>query len=97
MQREIQIQALPLFQRIRDNHPNIHYMAYYLEYLTFHLPEAKLLPALEWLVKNRLTGEKFLEFIQGDCRRSGLELIRQLTMRLEREKKTRTLTVKDIQ
>lgn len=70
--------------------------AYYLEYLALHMPLALLVPALEWLIKNDLIGRRFLQYVQGDCARSGLELIRNLTMRLEKEKRLRVLTAKDL-
>lgn len=96
LKRDISVQALPLFLKIRADHPNAQYFAYYLEYLTFHLPDGMLVPALEYLVKNKMTGERFLKFINEDCQRSALELLRHMTMRLERSTKLRTLTRKDI-
>lgn len=95
--RDISINALPLCVIIRDDHPSVNFFAYYLEYVIFHMPENMVLPALRWIVNNGLTGRKFLDFVQGDCHRSGLEMIRYLTMRLERERELRTLTAKDLQ
>lgn len=94
--RQIDSKAMPLFYRIRGGHPNAHHFAYYLEYLALHMPDKMLVPALEMLLKLRLTEQRFLDFVRDDCARSGLELIRQLTMRLEREKKLRTLTIRDV-
>lgn len=96
LQQDISIKLIPLYLQIRNGHSNVSSFAYYLEYLTFHMPEKMLEPALKWLVRNQLTGQKFLDFVQGECARSGLELIRNLTMRLEREKKVRALTARDI-
>ena len=88
--------ALALFYKIKGNHLDAHNFAYYLEYLTFHLPEGKLVPALEWLIKNKLTEDRFIEFVQGECKNSGLELIRLITMRLEKDKKPRKLYAPDL-
>jgi hypothetical protein len=93
---EISPLAMPLFFKIRGQHSDSQYFAYYLEYLTFHMPERLLVPALEWLIRNGVVEERFLDFVQNDCARSGLELVRNLTMRLERDKKPRQLFDKDI-
>lgn len=94
---EISARCMPLYHQIKGSHRDAQSFAYWLEYLTFHLPIHLIEPALMWLVKNGITEERFLVFVEGECRKSGLELIRHLTMRLEREKRTRTLTVKDFQ
>lgn len=94
--QQIPKSTIELYFRVRANHPNVHYIAYYLEYLTFHIPERMLVPALEWLVKNKIVGERFIEFIHNDCAKSGLEMIRYLTMRLEKEQKTRKLYAMDL-
>lgn len=97
LHREISSKAMPLFFKVKADHPDAHFFAYYLEYLTFHMPEKMLIPALEWLIKNRIVGPRFYDYVKSDCAASGLELIRNLTMRLEREKRLRTLTAKDLQ
>lgn len=97
MEKEISSMTIPLFQEIRSNHSRIHDFAYYLEYLAFHMPDRMLVPSLLWLIKNKLTGQKFLDFMAIDCKNSGLELIRYLTMKLEHDRQLRSLTVKDIQ
>lgn len=94
--REIPEQAIGKFMRIRDDHPDGPTFAFFLEYLTFHMPTKRLDAALDWLLLNRLTGTKFLALCIIDCKGSGLELIRYLTMRLEREKKARRLHLKDV-
>lgn len=94
---DVDRRAFPLYYKIKDNHENKQLFAYYLEYLTFVLPQARVLPALEWLVKNKITGEKFVQFIRHECQLSPLEFVRHVTMRLEREKTLRHLHVKDIQ
>ena len=81
---------------IRDGHPDIHRTAYYLEYLVFHMPEAKRTIALDWLIKNGIRGQKFLDFVSNECKNSGLEFLRYLTMRVEKEKKQRALFAKDL-
>jgi|SRR6267378_3408348 len=89
-------EAMSLFHQIRNFHPNTQYVAYYLEYLAFHIREPLLVPALQWLIKNKIVGQKFIDFVQEDCSRSGLELIRQLTMRIEKDKHFRRLHRKDV-
>lgn len=94
----VESEVIPLCERIRAGETDrLHDLAYFLEYTALHLPERMIVPALQWLVSNGLTGSRFLEFVDGTCGRSGLELIRHLTMRLEREKSLRRLTVADIQ
>ena len=88
--------AMPLFTQIHAGHRNAHFFSYYLEYLAFHMPVPKIVPALQWLVKNKICGERFIMYVRGECRASGLEFIRNLHMRVEREKKLRELFVKDI-
>lgn len=97
LNREISSSAMPLFFRVRADHPDAHFFSYYLEFVTFHLPERMLVPALLWLIKNKIVGAKFYEFVKVDCANSGLELVKHLTMRLEREKRLRALTAKDLQ
>lgn len=87
---------MPLFNQIRAGHRDAHFFAYYLEYLTFHMLPGRLEPALKWLVKNGVVGERFFDFVHHDCAGSALELIRNLTMRIEREAAPRALTIKDI-
>lgn len=57
----------------------------------------KLDAALHWLVQNRVTGKRFLELVNFQCGGSPLELVRYLTMRIEKEKHVRSLYIgKDI-
>lgn len=93
----ISAEAIPLFKKVWSGYPESATFAYYLEYITFHLPPERLIPALQILIKNKLVGPRFLDFVQDDCNRSGLELVRQLTMRLEHEKKLRPIYRKDLQ
>lgn len=94
---EIPRYYLDLFHRIRGAHRDIHHFAYYLEYMVFHLPREKLLPATQWLLRNNLTEQRFIDLIKNECHSSGLEFIRYLTMKLERESQTRALSRRDVQ
>jgi hypothetical protein len=96
LEHDIPKRAIYLFFRIVDGHKRAEFFAYYLEYLVFHMPEKMLIPSLEWLIAQGLTGDRFMDFVYNDCAASGLELIRHLTMRLERDRKTRSLYSADI-
>lgn len=95
-ERMVDTAVIPLVERIRAGHNSAHEFAYFLEYLIFHMPEPRLVPALWWLVSNRVTGQKFLDFVNEDCSKSGLELVRELTRRIEREANVRPLFAEDI-
>lgn len=97
MHRLIPQESTTLFWTIKGDSSDVQASAYYLEYIALHMPIPRIVPALEWLIKNGLTGNKFLHFVQNDCAKSALELIRHLTMRLERETSTRALYAKDMQ
>lgn len=94
---EIPRYYLDLFHRIRGAHRDIHHFAYYLEYMVFHLPRDKLLPATQWLLRNKLTEQRFIDFIKNECKSSGLEFIRYLTMKVEHETRMRPLSGRDVQ
>jgi hypothetical protein len=96
MLRLLTPETMTMFGRVRGQHPAAQTFAYYLEYMTFHLPNGMLEPALNWLIRNKLTGPRFITFLRNECDDSALELIRQLTMRLEKEKKMRALFAKDV-
>jgi len=94
--RYIPVDAYKLYHDIRASHHNAQCFAYYLEFLTFNIPNSKLIPALEMLRKQKIVGERFITFIENDCQSSPLEFIRQVTMRLEKEKKPRKLYAVDL-
>jgi hypothetical protein len=56
-----------------------------LYFLDLHLPRAMLLPGLELLKKNKLTGEKLADFVMAECQGDPLAFMRWLVARLERE------------
>lgn len=93
---EISAKIPRLADKIRDGHKATSFIAYYLEYLIFHSKPSHVEPSFSWLLKNGMTGQKFVDFIKVDCRESGLEMIRYITMRLEKEKKLRRLTAGDM-
>lgn len=96
LNRDISQRSIPLFLRIHAGHPKAHFFAFYLEYLALHFPEKRLVPALSWLIKNQLVGPKFKEFVEDQCASSALELVRELTKRVDRDRHLRALTAADI-
>lgn len=62
-----------------------------LHFLDCHMRPGALDAALGWLVQNRLTGFAFLDFFRSECAGSHLELQRNLTMRIEKEREQRAL------
>lgn len=56
-----------------------------LHFLDLHMPRAMLLPGLELLKKNRLTGKKLADFLLGECDADNLEFMRWLSARLVKE------------
>lgn len=80
-----------LFLRIWSGHANVHAIVTRLFYLDVHFPVARLDAALRWLIRNSLTGDRFLQFVDGDCAGSNLELHRKLIAATEKEKKTRPI------
>ena len=55
-----------------------------LYFLDMHCPRKYLLPILQWLLSNKLTGKKFHDFIAGDCGGRYLEVQRRLLEKVER-------------
>lgn len=56
-----------------------------LHFLDLHLPRAMLLPGLELLKKNRLTGKNLADLIVGEFGGDNLEFMRWLSARLVKE------------
>lgn len=68
-----------------------------LYFLDAHFPDDKLDIALRWLIKNKLTGKSFVDWVSERCIGSNLEMHRELMKHVEREKTVRKLyAVKDI-
>jgi hypothetical protein len=63
-----------------------------LHYLDSHFPKAKLPYALNWLIRNKLIGQRFIDWVDFDCVGSNLEMMRRLMAAVEREKVLRPLT-----
>jgi hypothetical protein len=96
MRRDIPAEALPLCFQIRDWHTDITHFASFLEYLCLHMKDGFLVPALKWLVDNRLTGERFIQFTKNECKGSQLELYRYLVMRVKKESKLSNIHAKEM-
>lgn len=56
-----------------------------MHFLDLHMPRAMLLPALELLQKNKLTGKKLADFITAECQGDPLCFMRWLSARLVKE------------
>lgn len=54
-----------------------------MHYLDCHFPAEKLEAALSWLVRNKLTGKRFDQFLAHDCDGSRLELHKILLTKVE--------------
>lgn len=69
-----------------------------LYYLDSVFPRSKLEAALKWLVRNKIVGQKFVDWYDNDCMGSSLEMQRKLIQIVEREKHSRVLyAAKDLQ
>lgn len=65
-----------------------------LFYLDSHIADqTKIDTGLKWLVKNKITGQAFIDWFNVDCKGSQLEMIRVLMSRIEGEKQLRRLFV----
>ena len=67
-----------------------------LHYLDTFFPRHKLESALKWLVRNKITGQRFVDWIETDCFGSQLEMHRKLLQIVEKERYMRVLTNKDL-
>lgn len=74
-----------LLLQICDGHPGL---PPYLYHLTRFRRCDEI---LGWLVQNRITGKRFLEWVVGEHNRSILNAGAQVIARLEREKKSRPI------
>lgn len=67
-------QRKELYFRIIDTHPDPKKIAVHLYFLDAHMPEHKLDVALKWLIRNRITGECFIRWLQTECQGSYLHM-----------------------
>jgi hypothetical protein len=74
-----------LFLTIWAGHADTHSITTRFHYLDCHFPPAKLDAALSWLVRNRLTGQRFVEFVRHDCHNSNLEMHRKLLEKVDNQ------------
>ncbi len=70
---------------ILDGYKPHQYLTTAMHFLDLHMPRAMLLPGLELLQKNRLTGKKLADFISGELGGDNLEFMRWLQARLVKE------------
>lgn len=85
-----------LYLKIVGNAKNLHDVTLKLHYLDTMFPRSKLKPALETLIKTGCTGENFIEWFNTTCKRSNLEMHRELIKMVERDRELRRLTGKDL-
>lgn len=84
-------QRRELMLKIWHGYEPFHAITGRLFYLEAHFPNDRLDDALRYLVRNRLTGKSFIDFVEGDCAGSNLEMHRRLIAASENEKKLRKL------
>ena len=95
-EKEITKRALKLCEHVWSGAEPAHLITYYLEYLCLHLPDNRLEPALEWLLKRGIQGKLFADFAETTCQASGLELIRHITKGIEHDRHLRVIRAEDI-
>lgn len=64
-----------------------------LHFLHLHMPQRMLIPALEMLIKDRLTGKKLAQILEHDFRYDFLNFQKWATARLVKEKFSETRLV----
>lgn len=62
--------------------------------LLFHIQQARRCDEmLDWLLRNHLTGKRFMLWVLGDCKGSALTMLSELLRRLEHERERRPVLV----
>jgi hypothetical protein len=84
-----------LYLSIWAGYEDTHSITTRFHYLDAHFPDEKLNAALNWLLRNQLTGKRFVEFVRAECFNSNLELHRKLLEKINVEKGVRILYGKD--
>lgn len=73
---------------VNNDEANLHAVTQALYFLYVHMPAAKLEASLNWLVKNKLIGKRFIDFLaecsQSEEKNSYLELHRRLLKEIEK-------------
>jgi hypothetical protein len=67
-----------LYLKIVDMSVDYSLITHRLHFLDNHFPPHKLDAALEWLVANKITGQKFITWFKEECQYSDLEMHRRL-------------------
>lgn len=80
-----------LFLKVWNGHNAFEEITPHLHYLDVFFPRAKIEEALKYLVKNNLTGKRFVEWFMMDCDGSQLEMHRELLKRVEKDREARRL------
>lgn len=82
--------------KVWDGYTRFEFIAKPLYFLYIHMPPAKFLASLDWLIAQRLCGQRFIDFYMLDCRHSDLELQRVLLSKVEKVSKERLFAGKDV-
>lgn len=65
-----------------------------LHFLDLHMPRPLLLPSLNYLKRNKLTGKALADFILGECKNSYVDFQRRLTVAVYKDPETRLIAGK---
>jgi hypothetical protein len=76
---------------VLDNYQPHELITTALHFLDLHMPRHLLLPALAYLQKNKLTGERLADFVVWECQNSYVEFQRRLISALLKEPQLRLL------
>lgn len=77
------------FLKVWDGHFPHDEVTHALYYLDCHFPKEKLLDALAYLVRNQITGKRFVQWLGGQCHGSNLKMHQELLKRVEGERGSR--------
>lgn len=67
-----------------------------LPYLHFVYNTKRSSEYFSYLIKNRLTGKRFMDFVKGPCKNSMLDLLAYLILKTERNKELRPVYRNDL-
>lgn len=82
--------------RVWDGHGDINAILTPLHFVYLHMQHAKLHYSLDWLIRNNLRGQQFIDFFKEKCKESNLEFQRFLLSKIEKENKLHLIAGKDV-
>lgn len=68
-----------------------------LHFLDLHMPRRYLLPALRWLIANKLTGKRCADFIALDCEMRYLLFQKKLLVAIHRDRQLEIVAGRNFQ